>query len=354
MVKRTIAFVLSLLLLLSAFCETPDVIVSEIFKGICSDNDYSLRLIRAAQANGIYTVEIETEKATESAQLLSDLGSSLTDLGLCNAVCLFVDGRYSGLYSGSSNCVIYYASNDHNFVVPCLLSADSVTAESLLRLMNAQAPACLEPALSFSEDTVISFSYTSNGQRFVSVDFPMSVYDSLISGGIERWQFLAAIVLTLTSNITDVDYVTVSFDGNLIQSVYGADGRPMSFSDGLISRNAFCGNTGTIVNGNTVIPCSYSFDARINALIKVDALTASDVISVTLDGTNAIIELSEEFVSRCSDFTLSDEKDFVFSCVNILCELPGINSVSFSLNGKPLETLAGHIKTGSALLPVNR
>lgn len=96
----------------------------------------------------------------------------------------------------------------------------------------------------------------------------------------------------------------------------------------------------------------------LNELIKGPAATGllrtipqeTRLLSVNVAGGVAEVNFSKEFKTKHWGGS-SGETMTLYSVVNTLAKLPGITSVQFMVEGKKMDTLAGHVGTANPLKP---
>ncbi|MBQ3169248.1 MAG: GerMN domain-containing protein, partial [Clostridia bacterium] len=70
-----------------------------------------------------------------------------------------------------------------------------------------------------------------------------------------------------------------------------------------------------------------------------------------VSGSIASVNLSSEAYRLAQELTKEEEKMFVYSIVNTLTEIDGINGVRIYIDGRETDTLAGNIWLRGVLLP---
>lgn len=97
----------------------------------------------------------------------------------------------------------------------------------------------LLPAIAAREGLLTSpctLSAADNNRLVLDIPFSAAVYDALEESDVSRWQFLASVVLTLTTYIDELDGIRISFDGKPVKSVPLPDGGSLSFENNLLTR----------------------------------------------------------------------------------------------------------------------
>ena len=356
------------------------------------------RLVSVEIASRIATVNLipgrmlsDDEKATIAACVSATL-FNLTEL---SAVNVLLAGRPLTLYSlpvgalresdvtsisdlkehlqrdgaAARSAAVYYPDAGGRLVVPTLrsLSADSDNAAGQLLTLLASAPGQtgLLPAIAAREGLLTSPCTLS-----------AAVYDALEESDVSRWQFLASVVLTLTTYIDELDGIRISFDGKPVKSVPLPDGGSLSFENNLLTRADFSGSIGEIatlyfVDENGALSPEFralpagdatSIRARLALLMEApltdglasaipDGITPSDLLGAGLRSSTALINLSRNVYALCQPLTPEEEARFVYAIVNTLTCMNNVNAVRFYVEGQTVDTLSGSICIKNYLLP---
>lgn len=370
------------------------------------------RLVSVEIASRIATVNLipgrmlsDDEKATIAACVSATL-FNLTEL---SAVNVLLAGRPLTLYSlpvgalresdvtsisdlkehlqrdgaAARSAAVYYPDAGGRLVVPTLrsLSADSDNAAGQLLTLLASAPGQtgLLPAIAAREGLLTSpctLSAADNNRLVLDIPFSAAVYDALEESDVSRWQFLASVVLTLTTYIDELDGIRISFDGKPVKSVPLPDGGSLSFENNLLTRADFSGSIGEIatlyfVDENGALSPEFralpagdatSIRARLALLMEApltdglasaipDGITPSDLLGAGLRSSTALINLSRNVYALCQPLTPEEEARFVYAIVNTLACMNNVNAVRFYVEGQTVDTLSGSICIKNYLLP---
>ena len=210
----------------------------------------------------------------------------------------------------------------------------------------------------------------------LDIPFSAAVYDALEESDVSRWQFLASVVLTLTTYIDELDGIRISFDGKPVKSVPLPDGGSLSFENNLLTRADFSGSIGEIatlyfVDENGALSPEFralpagdatSIRARLALLMEApltdgltsaipDGITPSDLLGAGLRSSTALINLSRNVYALCQPLTPEEEACFVYAIVNTLTCMNNVNAVRFYVEGQTVDTLSGSICIKNYLLP---
>jgi spore germination protein GerM len=72
-------------------------------------------------------------------------------------------------------------------------------------------------------------------------------------------------------------------------------------------------------------------------------VTADDILSVDVYTDTAYVDLSQNFKDACAGFSAKSEMRLVFSMVNTITAIDGINKVQFLVEGRQTQQLAGNL-----------
>ena len=72
-------------------------------------------------------------------------------------------------------------------------------------------------------------------------------------------------------------------------------------------------------------------------------ITANDLLGVEVSEGIATVNMSSDFYRLCQVLNEEEERVLVYSIVDTLCKLPGINAVRILIEGEIVETLADSI-----------
>ena len=79
-------------------------------------------------------------------------------------------------------------------------------------------------------------------------------------------------------------------------------------------------------------------------------ITQDDILSTSISQTTLVVDLSENFKQQCQELSANQEMLLIFSMVNTLTSMNGVNSVQFLVESKKTETLAGHLYFGDIFI----
>ncbi len=279
--------------------------------------------------------------------------------------------------SMTRNAALYFPSNNGQWVLPEVRSItfqDERYAYWLINeLMSGPTGGNAYSSFIASGSGIMSdepeISITASGERIIEIYFNNIVRDYLLLQDISDWQFAASITMTLTSFIPETDGVRIYIGGEPLSQL-NIRGQHIPLDDSIMHRNTFAMYTGST--------CTLYFAAEDNKLcatqraissdranspyalliqlisgpssadigtahIMPAGVTSGDLLGVTVENGIACVNMSANFYRLCQVLTEDEEELLVYSIVNTLCNLPGINAVSIIIEGEQIETLSGSI-----------
>ncbi|MDO4549225.1 MAG: GerMN domain-containing protein [Clostridia bacterium] len=279
----------------------------------------------------------------------------------------------------SRDLVLYYPAISGNFLLPEVRSVTFNTAdiEKLIIDELSQSPQNELCRSAFSENIQPAAELVTldDGGRVVSIAFDTDVNELSRVGGFDMWRTLASIAFSMCRNIPELDGVVVTIGGEWIFSASSGD-RSADFRDGIMRPDDFGDAVGDVAklyfsdgNGSLkaidrVLPAQNTNSARalIAELIKgplpgedchsvfPDGVTIDDIIGIRIQDQCALINLTANFYTMCQNLSFVQERGLVYSMVNTLCEMSGVNRVRFYVNSEVADTLTDYISIRSELL----
>ena len=217
----------------------------------------------------------------------------------------------------------------------------------------------------------------SSGEHVLELNFSSTLANYLAFSGLEVWELVSSITMTMCSFIPEVDAVRVLVNNEPI-NICEFGGSVVTFPDGLIRRSDFTSRIGSIATlylvdrSGTLLPAEcavsmksalsprsllselfrYSGKTDVNAVFPVsEPLYPEDILGVRITNRIAQVNLSANFYRICQALSEQSERNVVYSMVNTLCRLEGVKAVQFYIEGISAETLAGNIYLKSPLMP---
>jgi len=283
------------------------------------------------------------------------------------------------------NAVLYFPSSNGQWVLPEVRSITFENEDYALRLINElmAGPSSGHPYLGFIAsganvlETAPVITVTDSGKRVLEIRLNNIVRDYLMLQGIPEWQFVASITMTMTSFVPDIGAVRILIDGEPVNQL-NIRGHHRVFEDGCIPREAFSMYAGTVatlyfsdgegglrtVDRAISSRRSQSPHALVTQLIAGPSssdmgafrtmpagVSSGDLLGVSVVDGICTVNMSANFYRLCQAFNEEEEQLAVFSIINTLCEIPGINAVSIIIEGEQIENLSGSVYLFSPLLP---
>ena len=225
----------------------------------------------------------------------------------------------------------------------------------------------------------------TGGMRRLVLHFGDSLNTRLIDAGITRSVMVSSLVCTLTTFIPGLDGVEIRIGSESISAItpsgtFVGAGETVFFAGGLMQRKSFipfllassslyfANSQGKLVQSARPAPFyeTYNIRAIIGQLMQgpqgydsVSGLTATlpqglrdaDLLGVSLEKGSLVLNFSNQLITLCQNMTAQQEQLMVYSLVNTLCELPGVNRVAFFIMGEQPETFAGSVFLPGDFLP---
>lgn len=215
------------------------------------------------------------------------------------------------------------------------------------------------------------------GLRLMDVSMSGAYRDEMALRGIADWQLAASAVMTLCSFVPSLDGVRILVDDELMTGI-SIKGTEIIFEDGVMVRSMFdvhAGNTQTLyfpVDSGLLRRTERAVSPRMansprSAILQLisgpsvrdegaaacmpEGVTADDVLGVAVRDKVCIVNMSANFYRLCQTLDSAQERALVYSVVNTLCEMDGIDAVSILIEGEKIGTLSNDIYPGAQLMP---
>ena len=216
----------------------------------------------------------------------------------------------------------------------------------------------------------------SNGEHVLELNFSSTLANYLAFSGLEVWELVGSIAMTMCSFIPELDAVRILVNNEPITVCELGDSLTV-FPDGLIRRSDFSSRIGSIATlylsdeSSTLLPveCAVSMKSALSprsllaelfshsgkkggaAFPVSESLYPEDILGVCVSDNIAEVNLSANFYRICQALSEAAERNVVYAMVNTLCRLDGIRAVRFYIEGLSADTLAGNIYLKSPLMP---
>ena len=381
------------------------------------------QLLGVEYACGVATVNLSldalgVQSDQEYMMMLASIGNTLLSIDGVEGVNVLVDGRsiavaglptgvqtqmYSSIASAYAQisaereyfiesqtgaiertAALYFPASDGNGLLPELraVSFDSSDyASGLVRALRegplstpAATTAIPEGADLLAENPTTQV--TPAGERVLRLDFSPTLRNYLAFSGLEEWQLVASVALTVCSFAPEIDAVSIWIGGEPVEACAVGEGE-ISFPDGLIRRADFDSFVCSAVA--LYLPRADGSFARVERAISrmrassplgvlcalfdealaqddgervfPEGVSAEDVLGVSVADGVARVNLSGNFYRQAQALDAAAERGVVYAIVNTLCELEGVAGVRFTIEGISAQTLSGNIYLKSVLLP---
>lgn len=270
-----------------------------------------------------------------------------------------------------------FPDTDAATVIRTLLEALSAGAETI-----PDAPRYPDlPSLLTQEPEVTEVS----GSRRAVLRFDESLNQLLIAGGITRSMMAASLVYTITTFVPTLNGVEMAIGDESISSVTPTgtclhSGETIHFPARLMRRSDFSpfllspcplyfvGEDQTLRETVRFVPFYESNNPRkildqlmlgpqsfdtVTGLAPAlpEGLRDSDLIGVSLEKETLVLNFSGRLQALAMEMTPEMERNMVYTVVNSLCRLQGVNRVSFFIMGEQPETFAGAVFLPGDFLP---
>ena len=213
---------------------------------------------------------------------------------------------------------------------------------------------CVWPGdFSLRDGTDLRYDFSSRGRRRLNFAYAdqgeggTGISEALQFSSMQRWQFLAMLSLTFTTNIADVERVTVKLRDVRIQSITDADGAQLEFPDGEIPRRLFRDSaaaaarrltweedSGAFVLSDVFLSGNDASDARNILLASLGGLIGEkDINRVEVGPYSACVDVSAVFYARARSLNAAEERKLLYAIVDALNVDFGITQVRFSVEG---------------------
>ena len=216
----------------------------------------------------------------------------------------------------------------------------------------------------------------SAGERIVELNFAPTLRNYLAFSGIEEWDLVGSLVLTVCSFVPELDAVRICINNEPIDRCSIGDVEYV-FEGGVVRREVFesyIGNTakfylpdgnGTLVAAERAVApvCAQSplhilnalFDEMLSIETDVEVFPSGvyndDLLGLSVEDGIASVNLSANFYRRTQSLDETAERCLVYAMVNTVCEMENISGVRFYIEGVTAESLSGSIYLKGILLP---
>ena len=368
---------------------------------------------------GVATVDLSLSVLADEQAVLrmqSAIGNTLASLAGVEAVNLLLDGRKTalrGLSAGltrlsensslsaqwsqlladeelmsaasiTREAAVYYLGREGEYLAPQIrtvtLSGGNPVGDLLSFMQEQPEESALRAALS-QEDLLAEqpkLLITAGGERIVKVVFAANSMAAFESRGLAPWQVYAALTLTLTGFVPELDGVCVYVgEGQVLRTACPIG--ELVFPGGIMHRDDFTpyvgerltvletGGDGLLAESTRLVNLSET-PATARGLISAtldgpevwetgltrvapEGVSGGELLGVTVGDGRALVNFSARFYEACQALSAAQERNLAYALVNSLCTLPEVRSVCFQREGQAVEYLAGSVYLRVPLIP---
>ena len=255
------------------------------------------------------------------------------------------------------------------------LSSGAVTLPNVPRLPDLVTLLSREPEI---------IEQPGSSGRVVHLHFYESANDALITSGIPRSVFMASLTFTLTTFLPYTAGVKVSIGNEEVAAVvpaglYERAGEEITFEQGVMRRAQFsyfllsscdlyfAGANGSLTLSKRPIPHYQAYNPRylINQLaigplntdsvaglspVMPEGLRDSDLLGISRQQDTVLANFSANLLSLIREMDESEERLMVYSLVDTITALQGVNRVSFFIDGSQDGTFSDGIDIAGEFL----
>jgi spore germination protein GerM len=211
------------------------------------------------------------------------------------------------------------------------------------------------------------FNPGGSADTLLQLSFRGELADFLTVNGGSLYLLFASLTETLTGFVPGLDGLTIQLGGDTVTELRAPD-RTIHLTNGRMGRADFAGvvaalstlyfpngdggglvaveravGQGTADDPRQLLrmllagPQQYDSDTRLLPALPAEdgtpsAFTDADLLGVTIVSGEALVNLSEDAASACADLTASQARSFIFSVVNTLTELRGVDRARFFID----------------------
>lgn len=211
------------------------------------------------------------------------------------------------------------------------------------------------------------FNPGGSADTLLQLSFREELTDYLTVNGGSAYLLFAALTNTLTGFVPGLDGLTIQLGGAVVTEIRAPD-RTIHLTNGRMTRADFAGSAAALsvlyfpredgaglmaveravdqsmadeprqlLRALLAGPRPYDSDARLTPALPAEdgtpsAFTDADLLGVTIVSGEALVNLSEDAASACAELNPTQARSFIFSVVNTLTELRGVNRVRFFID----------------------
>ena len=293
---------------------------------------------------------------------LDEIRQSAQDAGVARLTTLHFPSRDGGWILPEVRSVTYAALQPIEYLYTILEEIGKGTDNPLA--MDVPAP------MDHIENMPEIIRYEDGAYRAIEIRFDASLDEALLDAGLGRGVYLAMLTDTLMGFIPGVDGVLFYIGGEAVEGIAAEetpDMRERVFENRLAVRENFTGcigapgvvylperEEGKLEAVDCIFPQEMQFDARqrlsqlTQQLYDAGVLNApledSDILSIGVEETRLLVNLSGAYASALEALTAQEERAVVYAMVNTLTQGIGAERAAFYFDGEQRETLAGGLE----------
>jgi len=274
-----------------------------------------------------------------------------------------------GSYAIDRTAIAYYPAVSGGSLLPVAVQVRFSAENAVEMILNALAHlpgevhgarAAFDAAPEFEQHTVV----TEDGRRVIKINFTADFWSRILQK--DAGTTCAAAALTLVSFIPEIDGVVFCADDMLITE-YEIDGERFVPEMGILTRESLRSHIGAAIDlyygsaeGNALSRVTRVLspmvehyprmllsmlmegpDAGDDAVSAVpEGISTEDILGISLNDGVMQVNLSANFYRLCQPLGSDAERRLVYSIVNTLCNLDGVNAVQFFVEGGQAEVLS--------------
>ncbi len=274
--------------------------------------------------------------------------------------------------------LVYRAALDGGSIAPELVEVRLTREGEIRALLTAlRETSGLSGAFAAfpSEESAVKGDPTWLGDGALRLTMDANLLAMLETETIRPWQMYACAACTLLAFLPEAETVEI-FVGNARVGRIESPNEPLTFEDGAMRWEHFArirsrAVTVYLAAGDRLAPVTrfMTGGAESNPLTRLsqvlsgpqlwetgafrvvpDTVSAEDdILGVALEGQEARVNLSREFIEKCSGLTPQGERNLIYAMVDTLCGIRGVTRVRFYIDGETSETFLSQISLLSPL-----
>lgn len=221
---------------------------------------------------------------------------------------------------------------------------------------------------------------SGSAYQLIALTFYEGLDDYLAVMGGSRGMLFASLTYTLTSFIPGIDGLMIYIGNELVTQVEDLNGNLLTLDNGWMTRADFAGSVASNChiylpskNGGSLIavdravaqdqatqprslmrqlligPQSHDMGAETVTAFP-EGVTEADILAIAVEGDTVLINLTQHFADACKSLDATQGRNMIYSIVNTLTELRGVNRVRFYVEGEQRQFLDSDLSTAGEFL----